>query len=723
MRGRPNYGAVGPFFIYLALSFLFFGRGLVGHLSDRYIGIGTDPGLFIFFLEWWKYVFTHHVNPFFTYLQWAPSGANLAWSTFIPLFGICAIPLTATLGPIATFNLLVLLCPALAAFTAFLLCRYLVSSFWPALAGGYTFGFSPWMLAHLLGHLTVLMMFPVPLMVLVTLRRLNQEISSRSFAITLSTLIVVLFLCWPEAVATATLFGGIAVAIGWWTAPELRERLQRLVLPGACAYAASALILSPYLYYFFAFGQPAFPGGMRQIVSVHPSNFLIPSTANLIGALPPLHDLCSASNIYEAGAYIALPLLVIVVCYARTHWREWRARLVVNLLLIVSVASLGPGVSVLGHRPIPMPWAIAAHLPLFDDALPARFSIYGFLALAVILSLWLADYSFGRYLRIAGGCAVLLFTLPNLTEAYWTTPLDTPAFFSTGEFKHYIAPGEIVLVIPYGEFGISNIWQATTGFYFRMAGGYLGQPPIPDGYLPYFPIVYNLYNLAEFPFADQMLKVFLVQNNVATIVVADEGSHLWINEHGHGLQFPQATAFTADESGALHSLFAALEVAPLHLGGVSFYRVPLERLEAYRHIDPLQIQARIASIQLDLLIHAAAQFVAGHQPLATLNPVSAQRLGLLPPYWATGIGKVNPSAAVQNGLVLTSINNRDVLVGVMATRKILEALAKDYRPYAKKVEVEPLTNVAGGPESSRWILLIEYAPAQLARAAAMVPHQ
>jgi len=66
---------------------------LVGHLSDRYVGIGTDPGLFIFFLEWWKYVFTHHVNPFFTYLQWAPSGANLAWSTFIPLFGIAGIPL------------------------------------------------------------------------------------------------------------------------------------------------------------------------------------------------------------------------------------------------------------------------------------------------------------------------------------------------------------------------------------------------------------------------------------------------------------------------------------------------------------------------------------------------------------------------------------------------------------------------------------------------------
>ena len=39
------------------------------------------------------------------------------------------------------------------------------------------------MLCHLLGHLTVLMMFPAPLIVLVTLRNLNEEISARAFTI------------------------------------------------------------------------------------------------------------------------------------------------------------------------------------------------------------------------------------------------------------------------------------------------------------------------------------------------------------------------------------------------------------------------------------------------------------------------------------------------------------------------------------------------------------
>jgi hypothetical protein len=66
MRGSRDYNAAGPIFVYLILSHLFFGRGPVGHLWNRYVAIGTNPGLFIFFLDWWKHLFVHHVKPFFT---------------------------------------------------------------------------------------------------------------------------------------------------------------------------------------------------------------------------------------------------------------------------------------------------------------------------------------------------------------------------------------------------------------------------------------------------------------------------------------------------------------------------------------------------------------------------------------------------------------------------------------------------------------------------------
>jgi hypothetical protein len=717
IASAPQCSSGLAFAIYLALSLLFFGRGLVGHISDRYIGVGTDPGLFIFFLEWWKYVFTHHVNPFFTYLQWAPSGSNLAWATCIPLFGIAAIPLTSTLGPIATFNLLTLLCLPLAAWTAFLLCRYVSSSSWAAVIGGYVFGFSPWMLSHLLGHLTVLMMFPVPLMVLVALRRLKEEITTGSFTISLTALVVALFLCWPEAVATATMFGGIAMALTWLTARPWRAGLQRLILPTSLSYVASAIILSPYLYYFFAFGQPAFPGGLRQVVAVRPLNFLIPTVVNLLGTLPLFPSLLSG-HIYEAGAYIALPLLLIVVIYARRHRSEWLSRLQVNLLLIIAIASLGSMLFISSRSSIPLPWGILWRLPLVDKALPARFSVYGFLVLSIILTLWLSEGTAHTRTRIIGACSVVLFTLPNLSSAFWVTPVDTPAFFQTGEYKSYIAPGDNVLVLPYGEVGNSNIWQAATGFYFRMAGGYLGQPPIPTEYLPYFPIVYDLYNMADSPDAVELLKIFLAQKQVNSIVVADQGAHLWRNSLKSGPQFPEATALDSDERTTLGSFFNALGVAPVRSGGVTFYQVPLDRLEAYKNVDPAARETRIADIQLGALIHAAARYVSDGRPLSDLSPIAAQRLGLLPPRWISGVGIFDPRAPIHNGLVLTSVPNGDVMVGVIATQEIIEALAGKYRTFAQKVEISPLIGIAGWAESSRWILLLDYDRSGLASAVA-----
>lgn len=714
MLARRDFRTVCPLFIYLFLSCLFFGRGLIGHLGERYIGVGSDPGAFIFFLEWWKYVFSHHVNPFLTYLQWAPSGANMAWATCIPLFGIAAIPLTATLGPIVTFNLLVLLFPAIAAWSAFLLCRYLSSSWWAALLGGYVFGFSPSMLGQLLAHLTVLMIFPAPLMVLATLRRLRDERSARTFSATLAVLLVVQFLSWPEAVAVESLFGGVAIALAWWTAPQWRERLQGLLFPVICAYFASALVLSPYLYYFFAIEQIAFPGGLRGLFSVQLADLLVPTTTALLGTIPLFRAMSRGSNIFETGSYIALPMLIIVVDFARRNWRDWRTRFLVTILLILTAASLGSELKVGAFRSIPLPWAIAEQLPLIDKALPTRFPLYGFLILGIILSLWLSDGSLQKNRCAVGAGALLLFTLPNLSSTYWTTPINTPAFFSARLYPRYLSPGDTVLTIPYGITGNSNIWQATSGMYFRMAGGWIGQPPVPSAYLPYFPIVYDFLNRVEAPYAAEMLKAFLVQKHVNAIVVADQGPQIWEDRPGPGPRFPQASEFNPDERAAIHSLFATLGVAPAEVGGVSFYKVPLDQLDAYKNVNPRDIERRIVSFQLDTLITAAAKYLFDGHPLSDLSPGAAQRLGLLPARWASSVNLRSP---MQNGLALSSLKNGDVLIGVMGARETIESLANDYRSQAKNIEVSSLMQLGTSAESTRWILLLEFDRKQLARAA------
>ena len=81
--------------------------------------------------------------------------------------------------------------------------------------------------------------------------------------------------------------------------------------------------------------------------------------------------------------------------------------------------------------------------------------------------------------------AIIPFMLPNLSGSYWATPAAIPAFFSTGLYRQYLAPGETVIVLPYGILGEGMLWQAATGMYFRMAEGYVTfAPPVPEERTP-----------------------------------------------------------------------------------------------------------------------------------------------------------------------------------------------------------------------------------------------
>ncbi len=60
--------------LYLALSILFFGRGLVGQFGSAYVGMGMDPTLMAWFLVWWPHAIANHLNPFLTHAIWSPSG-------------------------------------------------------------------------------------------------------------------------------------------------------------------------------------------------------------------------------------------------------------------------------------------------------------------------------------------------------------------------------------------------------------------------------------------------------------------------------------------------------------------------------------------------------------------------------------------------------------------------------------------------------------------------
>ena len=153
------------FVIYLVVFILAFGQALLPHLNVPKVGqVEVDPQFYIWALRWWPYAITHGLNPLYSTQIGAPGGFNLAWATTTPTVALLMWPITATVGPIAAFNLTLLLAPPASAWAAFVLARRLTGQFWPALLAGPVYGFCVYELDHDVSgqlNLTVTLLLPL----------------------------------------------------------------------------------------------------------------------------------------------------------------------------------------------------------------------------------------------------------------------------------------------------------------------------------------------------------------------------------------------------------------------------------------------------------------------------------------------------------------------------------------------------------------------------------
>ena len=189
------------FLIYLAISLLFFGLPLAGHFSSYYLGRDADPPQMMWLLQWWPFAIRHHLNPFLTDYVWAPVGFNFAWMTSTPLAAILAAPLTNAVGLVRSLNILTILGAPTAAFSAFLLCKRVSRSFWPSMFGGFVFGFSSYMMGQTLGHLNLVLVFPIPLAAYLVVRWFEGSVRDSTFVAFLALTLIAEFLLDMEVLA------------------------------------------------------------------------------------------------------------------------------------------------------------------------------------------------------------------------------------------------------------------------------------------------------------------------------------------------------------------------------------------------------------------------------------------------------------------------------------------------------------------------------------------
>jgi hypothetical protein len=476
LSARSTYGALAA---YIAVSFGFFGLPVASRFGHDWIGTGADPQIFVWSLAWWPHAVLHWQNPVVTHAVWPPVGLDLTWASSVPALAVALAPVTLSAGPVASYNAGMILAPALAAWTAFLLCRHVTRSFWPSLAGGYLFGFSSYELGHLLGHMNLSWVFLVPLVALVILRYVEGTLDARGLALRLGPLLALQFLLSTELLFTMTL----ALVVSWITAvllvPARRARLVRLWRPLLATYAVAAVLTSPLLVYALvhfqrgSLNQPAdYSADLLNVVIPTRLTALDPGLARRIAA--PF-----IGNVAENGAYLGLPLVAIVGWLAWQGRRRPTTRLLIVLLLLAVVAELGPYLRVRGASYAPLAWKPLVHLPLLNNVLPARFALFAALAAALAAAIWAAGKA-PLAARVALVGAAVAVTLPAVGHGFWHGKPRRPAFFADGLYRTCLPAGATVFSLPYPTVSDAMLWQAEAGFRFRVADAYL-TPVAPHG--------------------------------------------------------------------------------------------------------------------------------------------------------------------------------------------------------------------------------------------------
>ena len=208
------------------------------------------------------------------------------------------------------------------------------------------------------------------------------------------------------------------------------------------------------------------------------------------------------------------------------------------------------------------------------------------------------------------------------------------------------------------------LWQAQTGMYFRMAGGWTG--PMPEEFARW-PIANALMNTTYVPDARTQLMAFLVNHDVSTVIVSDD-----------------------DPDGPTwRSLLAASGIAPVRTTGVSLYRVPDSVAARYKGVTALEAAVEANRAMFGALVAAAQKYLADRRDPENLNPGEVTKLGLSPSTWLVGPPPqwMGGSPAVEddskghfrNGALLSASRNGSVIVGLAGYYDSLKPVIETYR--------------------------------------------
>ncbi|MFF4497629.1 dolichyl-phosphate beta-glucosyltransferase [Streptomyces sp. NPDC001546] len=483
---RLNAGGIAVAALYL-LTALFLYRGLWGDLDGAILAHSLQDQ------NQWEWFFgvtadnvAHLRNPLFTDLQNMPDGVNLMANTVMLGLSVPMTPVTLLFGPTVALALVFTLGIAATAWAWYwLIHRRLTDSRWAAAVGGALAAFAPPMISHANAHPNFVVLFMLPVVIDRALRLCAGKNVVRDGVLMGLFSAYQIFLGEEPFLLAAIGMAVFALVYSFYDRRTARAAVKPLA-KGLAIAAAVSLPLAAFPLYWQFFGPQSYhsvlhgdngAGNPLRALSEYPARSLF-GDAETAGKL--------SMNTTEQNAFYGWPLLALAIGITLWMWRRPLVRALGLTALAAAVLSLGPRVELdkFGVT-LPAPWLLLRHLPLLESVIESRVAMVCAPLFGMLLALALdrlrgfrsSDHRAVGYLAVAAALVPIL-PLPLVTKD--RDPV--PSFITEGRYEEYVKDGRSLVAVPLPDPGAAAAlhWQSSTGFGFKLAGGYFNGPDGPD---------------------------------------------------------------------------------------------------------------------------------------------------------------------------------------------------------------------------------------------------
>lgn len=398
---------------------------VVLHFGEEIYGTPGDATGGVTQYWWWGYAILHGGSIFDNKLEGVPLGSGWSEIPFVVLPLVIFTPLTLAIGPIASYNLLILSSFPLTAWATFLLIRRLGFSAIPSSFGALAFAFSPYHIGKATGHGNEAHMEFVALMLyfLVGWRQ-----TGRRRDVVLAGVMAGLQLWMDYSVLFVMAFGVLAFFIVSAVLKPDDSTIGRWLWRNIKAGVATAVVAIPFVpVALVAFHRPGSGSLGVELGGAHRSiDELQIYSARLYEYFEPWHDnpLVPAvvkhwedlhlhgSNYVESSLTLGYVVMLLALVGLLMNRQKFPAALGIGLVVIGVVMASAPTTHVLGisfHAPS---YYLYSFLTIFR--VYARFGILVLLGVCILAAAGLA----GVERRVAPGPSQALLVLPFLLLAF-----------------------------------------------------------------------------------------------------------------------------------------------------------------------------------------------------------------------------------------------------------------------------------------------------------------